>query len=28
VGGDRDYVRKVMKALGELYLAKWSTVTA
>jgi soluble lytic murein transglycosylase-like protein len=24
VGGDRDYVRKVMKALGELYLAKWS----
>jgi soluble lytic murein transglycosylase-like protein len=24
VGGDPDYVRKVMKALGELYLAKWS----
>ena len=24
VGGDRDYVRKVMKALGGLYLAKWS----
>jgi soluble lytic murein transglycosylase-like protein len=24
VGGDPEYVRKVMKALGELYLAKWS----
>ena len=24
VGGDPDYARKVMKALGELYLAKWS----
>jgi soluble lytic murein transglycosylase-like protein len=24
VGGDPAYVRKVMKALGELYLAKWS----
>lgn len=24
VGGDPDYVRKVMQALGELYLAKWS----
>ncbi len=24
VGGDPDYVRKVMKALGELYLIKWS----
>ncbi len=24
VGGDPDYVRKVMKALGELYLVKWS----
>lgn len=24
VGGDPDYVRKVMKALRELYLAKWS----
>ncbi len=24
VGGDPDYVRRVMKALGELYLAKWS----
>ncbi|HXX53681.1 MAG TPA: lytic transglycosylase domain-containing protein [Thermodesulfovibrionales bacterium] len=28
VGGDRDYVRKVMKALGELYLAKWSRPVA
>jgi soluble lytic murein transglycosylase-like protein len=24
VGGDPDYARKVMKALGELYLAKWA----
>ena len=28
VGGDPDYVRRVMKALGDLYRAKWSKADA